>query len=135
MFYLLRGVIKYSFYASALSAGAGGAFMYKTKPSDKSLYDHLSRTKMTRIKWLDEKVIDLLDPEFKDYVIFKTATFSVGKNEIVFIGVCHEWFEANKNNYEYTTDSVSITIGPSTATTTYKTGKSESSITITTKAE
>ena len=98
---IIGKVFKYGLGFSVIGAGVGSVFLHQTKPSDESFNNFITKDGEP----IDKMVIDIalatiIKPTFKDWVIFKTATISDKKQDIVYIGAVNNWthwYETNKS--------------------------------------
>jgi len=90
---IISTIIKYSFYGAVLGIGAGSFFLHKTLPSNESFDQYISKDKSWGVSWaayIATKTV--LVPQFKSYLLFKTAELTIGNKRDIWIGIANNWY-------------------------------------------
>ncbi len=90
MFSFFGTIIKYGFYVGAAAVVGAGFFAHSTKPSDSSFTTYIAKSANLKTPdFVNNIVMDnVIKPEIKDWVFFKTA--KVDRN--IYIGAVNNWF-------------------------------------------
>lgn len=84
--------VKATGYIGLVALIGGSIFLHQTKPTNESFEQALTQNADLKGKILAKIALNtVVQPEFKDWVVFKTATLNDNGRKVIFIGAVNNW--------------------------------------------